>query len=75
MSDLALGVTNEAVKKASGRSWDEWKARLDSLGAAKDDRTVIAFHHDKLPGSAERAERRAHFTATLDALEAMARNA
>jgi uncharacterized protein YndB with AHSA1/START domain len=35
----------------------------------KGDRTVIAFHQEHLPGSAEREERRAHFKSALDELE------
>jgi uncharacterized protein YndB with AHSA1/START domain len=31
--------------------------------------TALAFHHEHLPGSAEREARRAHYAAALDALE------
>lgn len=33
------------------------------------ERTAIAFHQEHLPGARERAERRDHFSAALDALE------
>ena len=33
------------------------------------ERTTIAFHQEHMPGAAARQERRAHFTAALDALE------
>jgi len=39
----------------------------------KGDRTTIAFHQEHLPGAGEREERRAHFAAALDALEALIR--
>jgi hypothetical protein len=48
----------------------------------KGDRTTIShisldsaatFHQEHLPGAGEREERRAHFTAALDALEALIR--
>lgn len=35
----------------------------------KGDRAVIAFHQEHLPGPAERADRLAHFRATLEELE------
>lgn len=37
----------------------------------KDERTVIAFHQEHLPGAAEREERRAHYRAVLAELERM----
>jgi len=37
----------------------------------KGDRTTIAFHQEHLPGPEEREQRRAHFTAALDDLEAL----
>jgi uncharacterized protein YndB with AHSA1/START domain len=37
----------------------------------KDDRAVVAFHQEHLPGPTEREQRRAHFTAALDELKRM----
>jgi hypothetical protein len=39
----------------------------------KEDRTVIAFHQEHLPGAKEREERRAHYTSALDELERIIR--
>jgi len=40
----------------------------------KDDKTVVAFHQEGMPGPEERETRRAYFTAVLDALEAKCEN-
>jgi len=39
----------------------------------EDNRTVIAFHQEHLPGAKEREERRAHYTSALDELERIIR--
>ena len=41
---------------------------------SKDDRTVIAFHQEGMPGPEEREMRRTFFTAALDAWEAKCEN-
>lgn len=35
----------------------------------KDERTVVAFHQENLPGSKEREKRRTHYSTVLDELE------
>jgi len=44
VSDRNPGVTGDAVKKASGRNWDEWRSYLDSMGAAElDHKGIVAL--------------------------------
>jgi hypothetical protein len=47
------GISNEAVAKATGKTWPEWIAFLDSLGAIKlPHKEIAALLHDKhnVPG-------------------------
>jgi hypothetical protein len=38
------GMSDEAIKKGSGKSWDEWFALLDAWGAMEKTHTEIARH-------------------------------
>lgn len=45
---LQLGVGDEAVKKATGKSWDQWIAALDKAGCRKmDHKQIVAVLHSK----------------------------
>jgi len=47
------GISDEAVKKRTGRSWNQWYAILDQAGARKMTHTQIAaylYKEQKLPG-------------------------
>jgi uncharacterized protein YndB with AHSA1/START domain len=44
MSDKVMGISNEAVVKATGSGWDEWFALLDEAGAQSwDHKQMVAF--------------------------------
>src|SRR5262245_38306938 len=48
-TNTAAGISDEAVKSATGKPWNEWFKLLDKAGAAKmDHRTIAAFLHDDL---------------------------
>jgi uncharacterized protein YndB with AHSA1/START domain len=45
----AAGISDDAVKSATGKSWREWFTILDKAGAKKmDHRTIAAYIHDEL---------------------------
>ncbi len=45
---LQLGVGDEAVKKATGKTWDQWIAALDKAGCRKmDHKKIVAVLHSK----------------------------
>lgn len=47
-TDKLAGISSEAVRKATGRTWDEWLAELDSAGALKMAHPAIAILlHDR----------------------------
>jgi hypothetical protein len=42
--DVDLGLSDEAVRRGSGKSWDEWFAILDAWGASEKSHTEISRH-------------------------------
>ncbi len=52
-ADKIGGISSEAVKKATGKNWNQWFAILDKAGARKMNHTQIAaylYKEQKLPG-------------------------
>ena len=52
-TDKVAGLSDRAVKKATGKSWREWLAILDKAGARKMNHTQMAaylYKQQKLPG-------------------------
>ena len=58
--------SNESVLKATGRSWQEWRALLDKAG-----RTAVHFHQEKLPDAKAREEMRARWKRSLEQIARM----
>jgi uncharacterized protein YndB with AHSA1/START domain len=53
LTGKVAGLSDQAVKKATGKSWQEWLAILDKAGARKMNHTQIAaylYKEQKLPG-------------------------
>lgn len=54
----------------------EWQraSTIQVRAIPKENRTVVAFHQEHLPGAKEREKRRAHFISALDELERIIRS-
>jgi hypothetical protein len=62
-------VSDEAVKKATGKAWRRWFSLLDRVGASAmshREKTAVHFHHEELSGVAERRRMRQRWSKVLD---------